>query len=334
MKAYFKMSAAILAMASLSACGGGGGSVASTPTPPPVASPPPPPSPVNASLANLTANESFKNDAVGGTISGTTGGNSIGSVGSATATIQYDNTAKSYTISNGGQSQTFAPANQLPFKATGLPFDTNGVLTNSAPSFTAYDKSIAGSSTDQFTISSNTNPIVQSNQAAAPDLVLRYVGYGGWTKTNVSGANVTGSTVTFTYGAFTTDAALPRTGTATYRFNLSGRLFSTATLFANGTGDMSVNFAGNSLTGRTGILTEFNPATGISVLQPNGFNFSANIASATNNFTGTFNYNGSLFMSGPLNGRFYGPAAEEVGAVFSGSSSNAAILGVLVGIKR
>jgi hypothetical protein len=75
--------------------------------------PPPPPAsltakpPVNADPYQPTASESFVNNAVTGTISGTTnGGATLGSLGTANLTISYDAAAKTYALSAGGNSIT------------------------------------------------------------------------------------------------------------------------------------------------------------------------------------------------------------------------------------
>lgn len=316
---------------SLGGCAGGGG-VASTPTPTPTPAPTPT---ANLSLNPLTASESFKNDAVMAAVSGTNGVWVDAPVSSATLTVSYDKATNSYTVASGGQSQTFGPASLLPSNPSGAVIGNTIVPTASAitSSFSVYDKSQSATSVNTLILSSNTHAISQINNFGitptdgAASLVFTYSGYGEWLTGNLSGSSMAGNVYYFTYGVATPDAATPRAGSANYKFDLDAKIFgqSSYVAYLNGNGVLNANFGTGAITLATTPLyvIETNVATNSTSGSYAGFSGSATISSSANSFAGTFTYTPNAIYAGPitgsLTGRFYGPNAEEVGAVFSGS---------------
>lgn len=342
----YAVSACCLALAG---CGGdGGGGTASIPPPPASLTAK---AAVNANPFQPTANESFVNDAVTGTITGTTdGGVTSGSVGTANLTISYDATAKTYALSAGGNSKTISPTDLQPqIPANSLPWTTSILFyAGSLPGGNVYGSGTSnGSSVEQVVLASGTQPNVLSPtaQAAArasntfpvPDLKLSYVSFGQWTKATTSGTSVSGSQTLFVYGAYTTDSQLPRSGSAEYGVNIDGTYVTDGAKLLSSFGVLDANFA----TGKISITSNFNqelfysaPSNIKPFFAPAGaFSASATMSSTVNSFSGTFNYAGSVPVTGTINGKFYGPAAQEVGATFSGSNANAAILGTIVGSR-
>ena len=334
---------------SLAACGGGGGGggVASTPTPPASLTAN---APVNANPFQPTANESFVNDAVTGTITGTTSGAVTGgTVGTGNLTITYDATAKTYALSAGGASKTVGAADLQASIPTGsLPWTSSILfLAGSLPGANAYGSGAGnGSSVEQVILSTNAIPTVISpaaqnaakgtNAYPVADLTLSYVAAGEWTKATTSGTTVSGSQIQFVYGAYTTDSQMPRTGAAEYGVAIGGTFISNGVKLLSSFGVLEADFGTGKISITSNLAEElaYSPTAGLSgYIAPTGnaFTASATMSSTVNSFSGSFNYNGSATVSGTLNGKFYGPAAQEVGATFSGSSANAAILGTIAG---
>lgn len=327
--------------------------------------PPPPPAsltakpPVNADPYQPTASESFVNNAVTGTISGTTnGGATLGSLGTANLTISYDAAAKTYALSAGGNSITVgnkavgAVDLQPQLAPNALPWTTSVLFyAGSFVGANVYGSGSGnGSSVEQVLLTTNTVPLVSSPAAVAAaqasnnpfpvaDLTLSYVSAGTWTKATVSGSSVSGSQTQFVYGAYTTDSQLPRSGSAQYGVSIEGTYITTGVKILSSNGTLNANFSTGaiSITTLPSQETSYspnspNPVTGY--LSPtNAFTASAMMSSTTNSFAGSFTYNGSVPVSGTINGKFYGPAAQEVGATFSGSNANAALLGTIIGSR-
>ena len=288
----------------LSACGGGGGgSVASTGTPATAPAAPAEATPgtgTNSALTGTLASETFANKAVTGSASySKTAGLSSQSTASATLSIAYFAGTNSYAVSSGGVSQTFAQADR-------------DALSNAQ--VTVYKK-VAGNVTDTLSL---TNP------GTSGALTYKYVGSGFWQRTTDSASNTSATVNGFTYGAVTPDAAVPRSGNASYSFDLLGtHVYDDSPVSLGGTGTMLAQFGPNTLA-FSGTYKEVRPDG--TVVVPNGLPLSGSgtIASAGNGFTGTL----KLFtLTETLDGRFYGPAADEFGASFYGDGSVGTLIG-------
>jgi hypothetical protein len=300
--------------------------------------------------------ENFKNDSVISAV----GPTSIGQGNPNILSIHYDSVANNYTLTASGNSQLFTPSNLLPQPS--FPADNpyinnaNTMIDNLAYFFDRTNPSIISqrsykgfsvysfvttSGVDQLILSSNTIPIVSSDGSYTSDIVLSYVGFGSWFDGTVSGSNVNGTIDYFTYGAYTADSAMPRAGKGTYAFTLEGLIATTKVGFLSSTGQATADFGAGTITFATkSNLEDYPDGTGFSgtasglTLPPGAtgpFSATATIASGANQFTGNFSYVGSIAVTGTLNGRFYGPNAQEIGATFSGQSPSGAIVGAIVG---
>jgi hypothetical protein len=244
--------------------------------------------------------------------------------------VQYDATDSSYTLTlNDGPGVTrrtwvFRPADIQPS------FDPNVTI------YQAVDNSGLTPATETLFLTKNNAS------------TYTYVGGGVWTRIQRGSlANTTTRADAFAYGVETPDAALPRTGSASFDVTLAGALTNSGS-FAFASPDGSISYvAGLSGTGTlnaafgTGLITlsgtagTFNPFTGASFGSAQPFGGTATIAASTNNFSGTFTYGSGTVYNGGWLGRFYGPAAQEVGASFHASNGNittpAAATGVILG---
>ena len=282
----------------LCACGGGGGGANSTPPPPPP--PPPPPTSANADLIDLGKTESFTNDAslVKATFA-KSDGSSKASGSPASLTIVYDASAKSYALTGGGIGQTFVPAD----------------ITSNTSATIFVRKS--GSTTDQ---------LVLTKPGTSGPLTYRYVGGGTWQRIVDGVSSVTANTLAFTYGVETLDSAMPKTGTAGYAVDLIG---SSGLTGYYGQGSLTADFLSSSFLVNIAVGEVLDGGT----VTPPGLEFkgSGSIGS-TNKITGTFSLNAFQLFNGSINGRFYGPSANEVGATFYGAGgTDYAINGYFIG---
>jgi hypothetical protein len=298
----------------LAGCGGGGGAVGSTPPPPPTPTPtpppPPPPPPPNTSLLNLTSSESFTNDAATATANfPKTGVGQTASAAPSTATIAYDLATRGYTITVAGRSQTFLPA------------DIDNAQSNAG--VTVYVRR-NGTTTDSLTL---TKP------GTSGRFTYEYVGGGYWQRTIDGATAISGSFDAFSYGVRTPDAAVPRSGLGRYGLDLIGvEVVANNVIGITGTGTMQVDF-GNGTVISHGRLDTSAP-TPIGALPQGYFSSEARLSSSANSFAGNFRYYGFGEYTGQLNGRFYGPAAQEVGAAFHATEPGGFLVtGTLIGRK-
>ncbi len=315
-------SSAIAALVLLSACGassGGGGVNSGGTTPPPSTGTPPPtptPTPNVALLAPLTS-ESFTNDAASGSVSYPTSGlPGTSTAASSNLTVSYDASTGSYTISRADRSQAFRPADR--------------------------DAALSSSTADVFvrTNGSTSDSLTLTKPSATPGaLSYKYVGAGYWQRTVTSSSTISGSFDAFTYGVETPDAALPRTGAASYGVDLLGTAaYSHDVRAVSGSGTLQADFV-NGLIRIDGTARELDAQTGMVINPYMAFYSQSALSSANNSFGGAFRYymDGSPIRSpfdGTISGRFYGPAAEEVGGTFSArNDEGSSVVGTLTGAR-
>jgi hypothetical protein len=305
----------LLAIATVSlmvaGCGGGGG-VGSTPTPPAPSPPsppppPPPPSPPNTSLINLTSSESFVNDAASGSANfPKSGSGQTATAAAATVSIAFDLATKGYTITAGGRTQTFLPA------------DIDNAQSNAG--VTVFVKR-NGSTTDSLTL---TKP------GTSGRFTYEFVGGGYWQRTVDGSTAVSGNFDAFSYGIVTPAAGVPRTGTAVYSVDLlAAETIPNDVVGLTGQGKLAIDLGSGRIVLRG---TIDNPAA----FQAGAFSASALLSSTANAFNGTITLTGLGVpdFSGALNGRFFGPAAQEVGAAFGATNAQGnAIAGSIIGRK-
>jgi hypothetical protein len=138
---------------------------------------------------------------------------------------------------------------------------------------------------------------------------------------------------------------MPTTGTASFSGTADAMVFKTVGgnilgTLVDGRADVSVNFASGQV---TGALTHMQQFDGLSYSTTSGYlpwndvSLSASIATGTNRFSGstavtsapssTFSLLGSA--TGHVDGAFYGPAAQNLGAVWSLSDGSASAIGTI-----
>lgn len=307
----------------LAACGGGGG-VVSTPTPgtptpapatptPTPATPTPTPAATNQSLENLVASQSFTNDAVTSSVKldSATLNTIAASHSPATLQISFNVATGSYTVTGAAESAIFGNADRITPAITGQ---------------TDYRKQ-AGSVTQYFTLTSPASPV---------NLDVRYVGGAYWQRNRQAGNELTIDFDVATYGITTPDAAVPRSGTAGYEVNLFGFMtpLNRTPKVISGDGTFLVDFAHGAFFASGG-------ATEIDLTDPywtgtHNWRAAGNLSSSADLFSGGFTFDGRdrFTVSGTIQGRFYGPQAQELGAVFDASDKSGAIMvGTLLGAK-
>ena len=291
----------------LSACGGGGG-VNSTPSP----TPPPTPAPVNTSMDDLRASQTFASDVGANQLSFDLTAQTVasGSKMPGDLTIAYDASDKSYTVTLGGTSDKFLPA------------DVSATTAND----TQY--SVATTNGHDYLT------IVSTSYSGTP--ATHYVRMGYLQRNQISGSTQDTQFATFTYGLNTPTAAVPRTGSAGYQVDIFG-LASTPghePRIFEGSGTFSTDFASGVFTEQSSSLIDYDLLTGGGVYGGGVFlNASGHLSASDGTFSGLAAFDGQYGqIPGTLTGSFYGPAAQELGASFSGiSSTGAAMTGSFTG---
>ena len=306
----------VMQLAACSGSGGGAGPVNSTPTPPTSPTPTPAPSPTptptptptpsgptsNPSLITLVASEDFANDAATGTVSfPTSGAAPTNTAAQATATVRYDLASRGYTVTVAGRSQSFLPA------------DLDAAQSNAT---TAVYVKRNGSTTDSLTV---TKP------GTSGRFTYQYVAGGFWQRSINGTSTISGSFDATAFGVRTPDTAVPRTGRAEYAVDLLGVETTGDNVFGiTGQGLTQIDFpSGTVLTSGTSTAAISGSGT---------FSSQARLSSASNSFTGNFQFNDFGVFIGQIDGKLYGPAAQEIGAAFSARQSDGrVVVGALTG---
>jgi hypothetical protein len=281
----------------------------------------------NAKLTSLTANEIFPADAsqMATSLTGASGQNATtgtfsGSAAASTAlTVNYDAQQKSYSLIAPGRSQYFGPERP-----------------GAVPSLSRH----SGPDTDTLSFPGPLTLGTGFRPVANFELLqnLEYVKAGRWLYLQRrAGPNETYTIRDFAFGLATPAASVPRTGTAGFVIGITGTAadgdFPNLVNF-NGNGTATVDFASGAITG-SGLLgyREDYTISGRAAREGTGdFNLTASLSSSANAFNGTFAFTGFGSYSGPLLGRLYGPAAQEIGGSFSATDgSGGTAVGSLVG---
>jgi hypothetical protein len=212
-------------------------------------------------------------------------------------TISYDASTSSYTVATGGASQTFGPAN----------------LSTSAD-VSRYSRTV-GTNRD----------VLALTRATSGTRATQYVGLGMWERGQISGSTQTSTFDWFTYGLDTPGPAVPKSGSARYALNVIGVANTPGGIprRIEGAGEFEADFVtGYFNLDATSVLYELFPATPGSLSGITGFQLA---------YTGRLAADGSFSAprsaAGELNGRFYGPGAEEVGGTFSSAGVSGAFAG-------
>lgn len=175
-----------------------------------------------------------------------------------------------------------------------------------------------------------------ATDALEPSLDWNYQTFGIWQDLSVSGNVATYKMGAISGGNQTSGLGIPIAGSANYT-GLAFGYFTDASNDAYGflaAAGAGVDFSTRSINFFTTTTTTQNIATDVQT--PNtGYNLSGTLtySAATNNITGTVTSANSN-LSGSVNARFYGPAAEEMGGTFSltGTGTQAMVGGF--GMKR
>ncbi len=170
-----------------------------------------------------------------------------------------------------------------------------------------------------------------------------YVAVGLWDQRPNSTGPVQSSTA-MSFGYETPSSAIPKTGTAEFSGLASASVFKpvSGTILEtsiSGNADLSANFSSGQV---TGALTQMKQYDGMGTqpyhfLQWNDVSLNASIAPGTSRFSGNtaatsapgtgFSLAGSA--TGHIDGAFYGPATQNLGAVWSLSDGTGSAIGVI-----
>lgn len=222
--------------------------------------------------------------------------------GRAPLQVSYDAATHSYTVSADGRSQLFGPAG----RENGF-----GEVRYTTPNEVG--------AADYLTLV--TTPY-------SHDTANRYVAMGYWQHNKVDGDQQATKFYTFAYGFETATAALPRTGFGSWRTDIFGLLTlpGARARTMQGEGRFDVDLAQGAFS-TSGMIREDEVAGGggsTSIGLAGGGNLSSD-----GRFSGFIAYTGSV---GPIEGSFYGPGADELGASFVATDSNGGVLnGALTG---
>lgn len=226
----------------------------------------------------------------------------------ATLSVSYDAANQSYTVQTQGRSQVFAPTDA----AAGNPGEQRFVKAN-------------GEGRDYLTLV--TTPYYNVTGQAN-----RYVGLGYWQR-NATSAGVQDTTLdVFTYGLTSPDAAVPRSGTASWTTDIFGLLTTPGARprVTQGSGAFTADFQAGAFS-TTANLDESDFLTGggtVGSLRLIG----GGALGSGNGFSGNFSYNGTIAVNGTIAGKFYGPNADEIGASFSATNATGgALSGAMTG---
>jgi hypothetical protein len=218
--------------------------------------------------------------------------------GAAGLTIHYDAASATYSLDQGAGQEGFGPADL-------------------GPAYTlksVYSKT-TGSGTDTLSLTTNFS------QTSDP---YPYGGIGVWQQSSTAGGSSSSNYTMFTYGIQTPAANMPLAGLANYYVDFLGYVSepSKSLKAINGQGVFQVDFLADVFK-FTGYTNEADLSLTVGSAVPGPIEFVGaghlgNDASLQGKFTFTDTIDTYV---GAMNGLFYGPAADNVGATFNGSSS-------------
>ena len=358
MPALRQITCAFLVSIAIAACASSGSGGGTTVVPPPAPQPPPPPQPPPqppSSQVGLYYDTG---------LTGSIGRPPPASFGPAPAAAQLATSGSPKFLSPGlsGSGATFPSNVTFPALSTSLEFRSAGlvpVTPNQGATVTVVNMS-ANSRTLQLVVPSvNVNTtIFQNNADLNPDegvtVNLSYVALGTWgTGTSQRQPWLSPAwqkeLTQFVFGYETPSAAMPTAGTATFDGSAYAYVFtSDATIGAAivlGGASFSVDFSTGKITGalsnwqQWGSSDQSNPSP--SFLPWNDVSISANIGAGTSHFSGTTaatsnpgtKFSLSSSATGNIVGGFYGPGAEEIGAVWSLSDGTSSAIGGVMGAR-
>lgn len=184
-----------------------------------------------------------------------------------------------------------------------------------------------------------TNTLQLTRTGSGSRFGTRFVA-GGLLQRNelVGGVDQTQAT-SFVFGLRTPDAEMPRTGSANFGVGLLGSYAGSPGLQPlTGGGVLSLDFASGRLTGSgTGTARWAVGSTAPSVFLPNYFNWAVDsqLAATGNRLQGTINleFTRDQRLTGPVDGRLFGPGGSEIGASFSAGLGQQGAVGTITGVR-
>ena len=173
----------------------------------------------------------------------------------------------------------------------------------------------------------------------SPVQALDYVAFGSW-QWGSSEPSVLGH---FVFGYETPPASMPVSGTAAFSGSWEGEVFNPKTGQPTQVGDIggdasfSVDFLSGKISGALTAATS-GGAYGIELQPWNNVSVSAAISTGSNHFAGTTAVSSSpanggglsASASGTISGAFYGPAAQQLGAVWTLSDGTSSAIGTVI----
>lgn len=299
----------------LAACGGGGGIAGAGTNAPGAggtgAAPTPTPTPTNSNIAGLTVDQTFTSSSATTTTTINISPASVESASSTRSTLQvrYDAASRSYTVESQGRTQSFAPAD---------------ARSSTTPGETVFAKT-DGSVRDYLTLV--TTPYTGST-------ANRYIGLGYWQRNTVSAGRQDTIFDSFVYGLDTAATAVPRAGTASYATDTLGFVTAPGKVprAFTGAGTFDVDLSLGVFAARASVL-EYD-LTSPDTRSGGGIEYLAGgKVTSGNGFAGNFTYGGTdTRVSGQVEGKFFGPGAEELGATFSAdNAAGSAVTGSFTG---
>jgi hypothetical protein len=255
-----------------------------------------------------------------------------------------------------------APNVSFPVLATGLQFTTDGVspvslgqgatatIIGTAPG--QYNPSATAVNFQLVIPSANVNAQIQVGLDGATQLVdanptgLSYVVLGEWGGTGANGVPLgkpltqSGPVIEYVFGYETPSSAMPKTGQAAFVGTAFGWVYAPNSgrvleAFVTGNATFSADFTSGKLTGG---FTGMGMYNGSSSSAPwNDISVTAPIASGTNRFSGTASVTSTTpqpfglaaSATGHIDGAFFGPSAQNIGAVWSLSDGTASAMGLV-----
>ena len=248
-------------------------------------------------------------------------GNTVGSATSSSLTLNTAANVAQVTYYSNGSFAIAATVNGTTYSDTFAANTETRVDANSV----SYNQNLTGSSTLISTVA-----LYSPNATAS---ALQYTEFGVWTRDLSDGSATLG--IPFAIGYETPAAGMPKTGSASY----SGAALGTGVIGSQpydfeGSVVVSANFGTSAVSANfTNMQALQVSGTAVTSTPWNSFSSSAQIGSGTNGFSGTTSAaaNGSSLspsaLSGSISGKFFGPAAQEIGGVWTLSGGNTAVLG-------
>lgn len=342
MPALRQITCALFASIAIAACASSGSGGGTTVLPPPPPAPPPPPPSGLTGAIGVPAPASF-------------------GPAPAPAQLATSGSPKFLVPNFSGSGPTFPSNVTFPALSTSLEFTSTGlspVTPNQGATVTVVSMSGFSRTLQLVVPSVNVNTtILQDNADLNPDegvtVNLSYVALGTWgtgtSERRPWEAPAWQKDITqFAFGYETPSAAMPTGGTATFIGSAYANVFtSDSTIIAAiilGGASFSVNFSSGNI---GGVLNNWqqasftSPTANPSFLPWNDISINASIAAGTSRFSGTTAVTSnpgttsslSSSATGHIVGGFYGPGAEEIGAVWSLSDGTSSALGGVMGAR-